>query len=530
MSELIKLGVAADYPVHWTFERILRDLIQNFYDSIGYEHFGKEFHYEYHKDDDWGEYQLTMSTEGHPFHYEWLIYIGGSTKTGKPEQYAGKYGEGFKICMLSLMKLGITDITMHSQDWQIHPCLYEERIDGTPVSMVGYRYEMVEADNQTTLVIRGIPPENRNDLEEGLLHFFYPENPLFGEKLGEGETYILYRGNGTPVPCRQDLTFSGILYLNYLARGRLSLPFFVMLTDKDPENTDSRKRKILPQYRVWENMYRLARRMSPEDSLNFLIALQKKWNDLPESKDDFKTWYYVICQLVRNVASSEEQATRFREAYPELRYIDRKTTDRKQNQRIQQTRIWARENHLRNLVNPVFRLLGAVSLVEQYQNSERSVYQRPDATQKVLIELLYGLYQQVVPASMQIELPDVYIYAADLKQQQPDPLRFADSDFTGCTRKKYQKYVLRWIVLCDTDFAEDAFDETFVKFLDILFHAFGSSRSERMNVLFTNLGGWLIEGSAFIRDAREKWKDLAHLPEAPDTACAMLPHTPEDAF
>ena len=89
---------------------------------------------------------------------------------------------------------------------------------------------------------------------------------------------------------------------------------------------------------------------------------------------------------------------------------------------------------------------------------------------------------------------------------------------------------MRWIVLCDTDFAEDAFDETFVKFLDILFHAFGSSRSERMNVLFTNLGGWLIEGSAFIRDAREKWKDLAHLPEAPDTACAMLPHTPEDAF
>lgn len=44
---LIKLGIAMDYPVEWDFERILRDLIQNFYDSIGYENFAKEFHYSY---------------------------------------------------------------------------------------------------------------------------------------------------------------------------------------------------------------------------------------------------------------------------------------------------------------------------------------------------------------------------------------------------------------------------------------------------------------------------------------------------
>ena len=39
---LIKLGIAMDYPVEWDFERILRDLIQNFYDSIGCENFAKE--------------------------------------------------------------------------------------------------------------------------------------------------------------------------------------------------------------------------------------------------------------------------------------------------------------------------------------------------------------------------------------------------------------------------------------------------------------------------------------------------------
>ena len=34
-EKLIRLGIALDYPVQWKFERVLRDLIQNFYDSIG---------------------------------------------------------------------------------------------------------------------------------------------------------------------------------------------------------------------------------------------------------------------------------------------------------------------------------------------------------------------------------------------------------------------------------------------------------------------------------------------------------------
>ena len=29
-NRLIKLGIALDYPVHWGFEKILRDLNQNF--------------------------------------------------------------------------------------------------------------------------------------------------------------------------------------------------------------------------------------------------------------------------------------------------------------------------------------------------------------------------------------------------------------------------------------------------------------------------------------------------------------------
>lgn len=171
---LIKLGIAMDYPVEWDFERILRDLIQNFYDSIGYENFAKEFHYSYRAE--YGgkrSYTVKMSTKGHPFSYEWLVYIGGSTKASSVGKYIGKYGEGFKISVLSLWKMGIMDIFMHSADWNIRPCIYEEKVENSVVKMLGYEYEQTEDDGETTLVLHGVPWYVYDELSEALLHFFY---------------------------------------------------------------------------------------------------------------------------------------------------------------------------------------------------------------------------------------------------------------------------------------------------------------------------------------------------------------------
>ena len=156
-AELIKMEIALDYPVQWSFERVLRDLVQNFYDSIGMEKFGEDFQYNYRREPS-GTFELTMKTAGRPFNYEWLVYIGGSTKTGGGHRYIGKYGEGFKICVLNLLRMGIDDIVMHSQDWNLRPCIYRKEIDGGMVDMAGYLHSTCPDDNITSLVIRGIPP------------------------------------------------------------------------------------------------------------------------------------------------------------------------------------------------------------------------------------------------------------------------------------------------------------------------------------------------------------------------------------
>lgn len=44
---MIPLGIAMDYRVKWSMHRIIRDFVQNFYDSIGCERSAEEFQYEW---------------------------------------------------------------------------------------------------------------------------------------------------------------------------------------------------------------------------------------------------------------------------------------------------------------------------------------------------------------------------------------------------------------------------------------------------------------------------------------------------
>lgn len=373
-EELIKTGIAIDYLVRWSFEGALRDLIQIFYDSIGPEKFGKEMEYICRQESS-GLIELVMKTINCPFHFDWFLYIGDSTKTQAGSEYIGKYCECFQISMLNLMKIGVRDIEMHSQDWILRPCIYEEKIDGTNVAMLGYIRSRCKDDSITSLQIRGIPYECNSWIHEGLLHFFYPENPLFGEKIGEdlyadsesgiNRTYTVYSGSGMSVPCLQN-DCRGILYINHLARGRLPFPAFIDMSGEGLCLPDTHRRKNLDKFQVWKNMYILTRRMKPEDSLRLLLLMEPYWNDLPRSGNDNSTWYYVICQLVRNTASKENTTAKFKESYNHLAYIERKNSNRERNRLIDRTTQWATQNNTDRIVNPAFRLLGAKSLIRQY--------------------------------------------------------------------------------------------------------------------------------------------------------------------
>ena len=70
------------------------------------------------------------------------------------------------------------------------------------------------------------------------------------------------------------------------------------------------------------------------------------WRIVPETKKDCCSWYFVICQLVRNVSSSEKEKVLFQEKYSALVYLERKGADRIRNKIIEQTGRWVRHSHL----------------------------------------------------------------------------------------------------------------------------------------------------------------------------------------
>ena len=503
---LIKLGIAMDYPVEWDFERILRDLIQNFYDSIGCENFAKEFHYSYRAE--YGgkrSYTVKMSTQGHPFSYEWLVYIGGSTKASSVGKYIGKYGEGFKISVLSLWKMGIIDIFMHSADWNIRPCIYEEKVENSVVKMLGYEYEQTEDDGETTLVLHGVPWYVYDELSEALLHFFYKENPLFGEKIGESEKCIIYRRSKELIPCAAYRPqFKGILYCNYLARGRISIPYCIMVRG-DFEDSESRKRETLADYDAWRILNIVVDEMDAATSYQILMDMEDHWNAQKCSRYKWETWYYFVCQLVRNVKKSEEYTRKFREKYEgKLAYIDRKTFDSKKNRIINETRIWARENSEKRIVNPIFRFLGAESLVERYQVQRLKGYKVPDALQEEKIHFLCSVFHAVIPYI--IETEEIEFKVSHENTVQIDPLQFSEKIYSS--DKKNGKYKINKVILNSEDFKEGAFQETFIKMADILLHTYGSSRSEKLNVLLTHMGEYIIKNRHLLEKAEAKWDKL----------------------
>ena len=245
--------------------------------------------------------------------------------------------------------------------------------------------------------------------------------------------------------------------------------------------------------------------MDAATSYQILMDMEDHWNAQKCSRYKWETWYYFVCQLVRNVKKSEEYTRKFREKYEgKLAYIDRKTFNQKKNRIINETRIWARENSEKRIVNPIFRFLGAESLVERYQVQRLKGYKVPDALQEEKIRFLCSVFHAVIPYV--IETEKIEFKVSHENTVQIDPLQFSEKIYSS--DKKNGKYKINKVILNSEDFKEGAFQDTFIKMADILLHTYGSSRSEKLNVLLTHMGEYIIKNRRLLKKAEEKWDKL----------------------
>lgn len=511
-GELIKLGIAMGYPVEWDIEKCIRDLIQNFYDAIGAADFARDFVYSYGSDKDGGLF-VGMSTAGHPFAYEWLCYMGSSTKTGQ-EGFVGQYGEGFKVAALCLLRMGCR-MKMESQDWRLVPCTYTQKVDGVDVEMLGYRVTKRKDNGKTSLRATGISSGWRRKLKEAPLHFYAPGSGLIGRVLYEGDGYAICERSEMPMPQRfADVIGNGVLYYRYLARGELPFPLVICVKMSCVLANTNRERDTFAECQVPSIIYEVAREMDAAVSLFLLEEMKKWWSDLPdfhgEDYADTETWYYVICQLVRNIAKDENTAAKFMAAHDgELVQCARESSDNQKNKQIRAAKKWHRNaGDKRRIVNPVFRLLGVPDLLQEYEAYILATeFDKPQDTEARMADLLRRVFEAIAPDCYLVgDAPEVLL-CGDF---QGDPAIFCRRiQAEKIPGKMRQKYEVKAVILSPAYFDGRRFLDAFISYAGQRFRVFGLDGSEIMAALLTQLGATLYRGREIVAAAWKKWEELA---------------------
>jgi hypothetical protein len=498
-EKLVELGLSIDYPIEWDMEMILRDLMQNFFDAIGYERFAEDFIYSVSGTE---KVDCIMAAKGHSFSYEWLTSIGGSTK--KPGENIGYYGEGFKMCMLRLIQLSIVECTMESEDWILRPCVYYEKVSDNRVGMLGYRVSEREDDGNTRLTIKGIPGEHRYLFNEIPCNFFYHSNTLFGEMLIDEDNFCVYTRNNKTCPGYEFSfnRYTGLLYINDLARAVIDMPLAINIRGV-VYSDDERSRKVMRRGQAVGTLTEMMYYISSETAYILLARLEYIWNDMPERQVDTHTWYYLICQLVRCVASDETTAARFKSEYANLCYLDNSATS-DNTKLIKEMKRWYRSLGTASygkLVNPVFRLLGAKSLLNEYQKSILEDFRLCNQTEKVKVEILFG--------AVEMTFSDTYLYGTrpeiiiSTKGKDIDPLLFSDRIYSDVVRK----YRIKKLVLNGSLLEENDFWLVYVYFSVRLLSVFGSDRSEIRANLLTYLTERMILMKQKLSKMQKAWQE-----------------------
>lgn len=507
---IIPLNIVREYPVDWDFPKILRDLVQNFYDEIGYENFAREFVYTWEEVD--GFINLSMKTKGHSFRYEWLTYVGGSTKTDKDKQYIGMYGEGFKMCMLCLLRDFKLEPRMSSQNWSIVPCWEWITIGDTMQMALAYDLTERNDDGETTLTIEKIPIEYLDNIKCGMMDFYYPQNPLLGKLICNNENYIMHERSGMSIPCAQwDRNLKGIYFQTLLARGRLPFPIAIVDRQRVWLSQETRKRRTFYPFEVNNQIYHLATRMGAADSYQLLLRMREYWNDLPRERYDIYTWYYVVNQLVRNISKSSEYVELFRQENPKLVYVERKGIDRKKDKLIENALHWAREQgDDRYKVNPIFRLLNVPSLLEEYQKTEMECYRTPSGIEIERIRILQEVVGVAFRDFFDIEnMPDIILVKEGEKNL--GALTFAERCYGKKTHNRCNisyKYRIKKAVLEEHYLADECFEDALMNYIDILCHGFGTDRNANVNAMLTECGAVLVQHRDVIQQAKKKWMEI----------------------
>lgn len=503
---VIPLNIVTTYPVKWTKYKVFRDFIQNFYDSVGYECWKESFHFEYDNG------VVRMWIDNICFSYEWLLHIGASTKTGNSLSNAGYFGEGFKIASLCAMRDFEWKIKMSSGDWKLWVTCAEQKIDNCNVQMLAYDVRKQENQGRSCLELSVLTESDFMIFKETLEAFYYPENPIIGEKIWEGREGAVYTRSANTynlgLPYTGDFGRRGAVFCAYQLLG--SNPFDLVVCLHHYKKED-RERSSLYSFEVIKVFQEIAYYVDSYGAMCILEKMRRYWNSRPKTHIDIHSWSPVIDRLIRKVSQSQTVTQCFRDKYPNLLSLEPIYSIRDRNRRGQ-ARAWLfTQNRKYLLVKGEFQKLGYKTLEELCEEQGGfTVNDQADYRENKGFEILENVINELYDGFFEKnqKLPERRIICNESASYHGMAKTYRKKKTMLNNRGLMIRYEIGEIYMKKSVFDANCYFDALATYVHEMCHAFGSDSSNAFSMGLTIAMEILLSNTKIIEDYREQWVRL----------------------
>lgn len=508
-KKIIPLNLICDYPVKWSRYKVLKDFVQNFYDSLNYNNFHKKFRYEYYKNT-----ILKLISEEISFSYEWLIHIGASSKRDEKQQYAGYFGEGFKMAALCSVRDYNWDICMSADDWSLKVIIKEIEIDGKNIESLAYELtENLNKINYTILEIKNFKWMDFQIFKSSLLSFYYPENPLLGKKIySTKNSAVYYRSDYEKpefLPYTKNENENGIIFASFQIEG--SIDKDLVLCSHDYKLKD-RDRNFFTTIDIINILIKISEDATTKACYELLKHFKKHWYEYPKIQYGHSSFYSIIRKLIMKISKNNYFKNKFKKEFPDLIVCEKINSNDiiKKNKR-NLANAWLNSLDKKyKFVQDNFTKLGYMTIEDFCDSQNASVSERfPTDKEKKYITILQNCTKELFDDFF--ELTDFPVLKIIIN---------SETALTGLSdvilkkkriKNKYKliiRYNIKKIYLIYNLFEKGMFNNALSTFLHELCHIFGGDKSANFSNVLTVILSVVVGNTNLIQKYESEWNKI----------------------
>lgn len=505
---IINLNLITTYPVKWDMYKILRDFVQNFYDSVPNIEFNKRFSYSY-KDE-----TLTMKCSKVSYNYEWLLHIGASSKTNNEEKsFAGYFGEGFKIASLCAMRDYNLDIKTSSSNWSIKVIETEIKIDGTINKSLAYELETLEEScDETVLILSNFKEEYLENFYCAVYSFYYEENPLFGEKIYSNDNCSIYQRSEMKkyyeYPSSYNSGGDGIIFAGFQARGSIKESLIFCY---HKYNDNDRDRNFFSDIDNIDIIIKCIQEITPKHAMKLLIIFRKLWYSYPKEKYGYNSYYTVIKNLIFKIEKDKGLVEEFNKLYSKLLFAEKiYSSDKKALNERKFCFSWLKKNSEYSLVQDSFRYLDVQSLEEKCE--EENVLpkiSKPTLSEEKYIHLLINCVKELFSSFLQLESLPICNVIRNIDASVSGYASLVENKVKNKNVYGFKyRYKINSICIKENHLKRDSFEAALTIFIHELCHTFGGDKSESFSYAITEALQIVIANYKTMEKYKSMWESL----------------------